>query len=128
MSKSLKAGEKTLPNKLGHDQANDQSEGATQVDQTGVVGDGQDMAGDDTLLVNSPELSSFQADKPKTKDLDILKKPMLLVEHDGRLAAVILNKRPSVQGLLYVRYDDSGLIEEVSGRDCRINSLTDSNQ
>lgn len=57
-----------------------------------------------------------------------MNKPLLLVEYDGRPAAVILNKRPSTPGLLHIRYEDGGGDAEVDAGQCKINLLTDTDK
>jgi len=57
-----------------------------------------------------------------------MNKPLLLVEYDGRSAAVILNKRPSTPGLLHIRYEDGGGDAEVDAGQCKINILTDTDK
>jgi ParB family chromosome partitioning protein len=57
-----------------------------------------------------------------------MNKPLLLVEYDGRSAAVILNKRPSTPGLLHIRYEDGGGDAEVDAGQCKINLLTDTDK
>jgi len=57
-----------------------------------------------------------------------MSKPLLLVEYDGRSAAVILNKRPSTPGLLHIRYEDGGGDAEVDAGQCKINLLTDTDK
>jgi ParB family chromosome partitioning protein len=57
-----------------------------------------------------------------------MNKPLLLVEYDGRSAAVILNKRPSTQGLLHIRYEDGSGDAEVDAGQCKINLLTDTDK
>lgn len=57
-----------------------------------------------------------------------MNKPLLLVEYDGRSAAVILNKRPSTPGLVHIRYEDGGGDAEVDAGQCKINLLTDTDK
>ncbi len=57
-----------------------------------------------------------------------MNKPLLLVEYDGRSAAVILNRRPSSPGLLHIRYEDGGGDAEVDATQCKINVLTDTDK
>ncbi|KGK66392.1 MULTISPECIES: ParB/RepB/Spo0J family partition protein [Xanthomonas] len=57
------------------------------------------------------------------KDPMRLKKPVLLVEHDGRAAMVLLWNRPSTPGLLRIKYEDNGEESEVDAGLCKINCL-----
>lgn len=54
-----------------------------------------------------------------------MKKPLLIVEHDGRAAAVLLNRRPSTAGLIRIRYEDGGGDAEVDAGSLKINLLTE---
>ena len=58
-------------------------------------------------------------------DPDAMKKPLLLVEYDGRAAAVLLNRKPSAAGMIRIRYEDGGGDAEVPAGEVRINSLTE---
>jgi ParB family chromosome partitioning protein len=59
------------------------------------------------------------------KTSDAMKKPSLIVEYDDRSAVVLLHRRPSSSGLLYIRYEDGGGKEEVDAGSCKINQLTE---
>lgn len=54
-----------------------------------------------------------------------MSKPLLLVDIDGRSAAVILNRRPTEPGLMHVRFDDGGGDMEISVSRCKITMLSD---
>lgn len=54
-----------------------------------------------------------------------LSKPILLVEINGRIAAVLLTRRPSRPGLLPVRFEDGGGELEVEAACCTVNQLID---
>lgn len=74
--------------------------------------------------VDSGELTSW----PKGKaiaDPDRIKKPLLLIEYDGRAAAVLLNRRPSAEGRLFIRFEDGGGDLDVDGGECKFNRITD---
>lgn len=70
------------------------------------------------------ELSSVPREKAQP-DPDAIKKPLLLVEYDGRSAAVLLNRKPSSPGLLRIRYEDGGGDDEVDAGLCKINMLAE---
>lgn len=57
---------------------------------------------------------------------DRMRAPLMLVEFDGRSAAVLLNRRPSNPGLIYIRFEDGGGDQEVDAGACKINLLTES--
>jgi len=58
-------------------------------------------------------------------DVSVMKKPLLIVEHEGRAAAVLLNRRPSTVGLIHIQYEDSGEMVEVSAATVKISLLTE---
>ncbi|RBD68922.1 ParB/RepB/Spo0J family partition protein [Xanthomonas oryzae] len=68
------------------------------------------------------ELTSWPRGKA-VSDPDSMKRPLLLVEHDGRTAAVLLNRRPSTAGLIRIRYEDGGGDAEVDAGLVKINRL-----
>lgn len=70
------------------------------------------------------ELTSW----PKGKaiaDPDRLKKPLLLVEYEGRAAAVLLNRKPKTPGVIFIRYEDGGGDELVSVDKLTITQLSE---
>jgi len=58
-------------------------------------------------------------------DASVMKKPLLIVEHEGRAAAVLLNRRPSTAGLIHIQYEDSGETVEVGAAAVKISLLTE---
>ena len=46
--------------------------------------------------------------EPKEQDPDKLKKAIVQVEHDGRPACIILNRRPPAEGFAWLKYEDDG--------------------
>lgn len=42
----------------------------------------------------------------KEEDPDKIKKPLLVVIHDGRQASLILNKKPISRGSVWIKYED----------------------
>lgn len=59
-------------------------------------------------------------------DPNIIKKALLLVEYEGRSAAVVLNRKPTTVGLLIIRYEDGSGEVEVDAGQCKIHQLTES--
>ena len=57
-----------------------------------------------------------------------MSKPLLLVEFDGRSAAVLLNRRPTTAGLIHIRFEDGGGDQEVDAGACKINLLTEADK
>lgn len=103
-------GSKTKPaSKKGGE--NDQGEGAG----AGEEGDG----GRDT-----GELTSWPKGRA-VSDPGRMSKPLLLVEFDGRSAAVLLNRRPTTAGLIHIRFEDGGGDQEVDAGACKINRLAE---
>lgn len=67
-----------------------------------------------------------QANWPKGRAVsgtDSMSKPLMLVEFDGRLAAVLLNHRPSTADLIQIRFEDGGGDQELDAGACKINLL-----
>lgn len=92
-------------------QGDNQGEGGN----TGEEGDG----GRDT-----GELTSWPKGRA-VSDPDRMSKPLLLVEFDGRSAAVLLNRRPTTAGLIHIRFEDGGGDQEVDAGACKMNLLSD---
>lgn len=69
-------------------------------------------------------------EKPKKEvgipDPTKIKKPLMLVEYKGSAAMVMLNKRPSTHGLIWIKDEATGEEEEVAANKCKINMLTES--
>lgn len=89
--------------------------------QDGGQGEGEEgETGRDT-----GELTSWPKGRA-VSDPDRMSKPLLLVEYEGRAAAVLLNRRPTTSGLIHIRFEDGGGDQEVPACDCMINLLTES--
>lgn len=95
--------------------ANKKSDGA------GAGGDDSDSGKDLGELTSWPKGRAVS-------DPDRMSKPLLLVEFDGRSAAVLLNRRPSTPGLIHIRFEDGGGDQEVDAGACKINLLMDSDK
>lgn len=83
-----------------------------------------DKAADKSNGVNVAGMDSFAKKADKDIDPDIIAKPLLVVEYDGRTAAVLLNLRPSIDGFLHIKFDDNSEETEVDASDCKILMLT----
>ena len=53
-----------------------------------------------------------------------LKKPLLLGIYNARAVMLLLNRRPSKDGLIFIRYEDNGQDEEVEISRVCLNLLT----
>lgn len=85
-------------------------------EQTAIIDDNESFKfdGDDQAeATEEPEVKklmdqSNQKEQPEAKeeDPDKIKKPLLVVIHDGRQANLMLNKKPSSLGLAWIKYED----------------------
>lgn len=87
-------------------------------------GDGAGAGEDGEAGRDTGELTSWPKGRA-VSDPDRMSKPLLLVEFDGRSAAVLLNRRPSSAGLIHIRFEDGGGDQEVDAGACKINLLTE---
>lgn len=115
--------------KFGHDQisggeARDDGERSRAADKKG--GDERaDGAGENGEAGrDAGELTSWPKGRA-VSDPDRMNKPLLLVQYDGRSAAVLLNRRPSAAGLMHIHFEDGGGEQEVEAGACKINLLTE---
>lgn len=70
-----------------------------------------------------PHNLDLENDPDTAVDSDKLKKPLMLVEFDGR-AAMVVFRMPSAAGLLRIRYEDGSGDDEVDAGKVKINHLT----
>lgn len=77
--------------------------------------------------VDTGELTSWPRGKA-ISDPDSMKRPLLLISHNDRTAAVLLNRRPTDAGLIRIRYEDGGGDAEVPADECRIHLLKDADK
>ena len=85
-------------------------------EQTAIIDDNEsfNFEGDDQAEANEePEVKklmdqSNQKEQPEAKeeDPDKIKKPLLVVIHDGRQANLMLNKKPTSLGFAWIKYED----------------------
>lgn len=61
--------------------------------------------------------------EPKEADPNKLKKAIVTVEHDGRPGRLLLNRRPSSEGVSWMKYDDDGSEFEAPLGDVRLVSV-----
>jgi ParB family transcriptional regulator, chromosome partitioning protein len=66
----------------------------------------QGLGDDESIIEHDTTAPRPQADKPV--DPDKLKKAIIKVQHKGRAARLLLNRRPSAEGLGWLQYDDDG--------------------
>lgn len=88
----------------------------------GEGGQGGDRPPVQQLPPHNPANEKALTNKSKD-DPDAIKKAVLIVVYDDRPAMVLLNRRPSTQGLLHIKYEDNGEEVEVDAGRCKINCL-----
>ena len=66
----------------------------------------QGLGDDESMIEHDTIATKPQADKPV--DPDKLKKAIIKVQHNGRSARLLLNRRPRAEGLGWLQYDDDG--------------------
>lgn len=110
---------------FGHDQQNSGSaQGPAARGENGDAGTNGKGAKLQVVRAGAgPSASAPQA--PTVSDPDRVAKPLLLVEFDGRAAAVLLNRRPTAPGLIHIRFEDGSGEQEVDAGLCKINQLTE---
>lgn len=124
------------PGKFRHDEISGESQGGAESQsaepktkpkpsQEAKDGTEGDDSGDGGEPADLGELTSWPRGKA-VSDPDAMKKPLLLVEYEGRAAAVLLNRRPTTPGLIRIRYEDGGGDDEVDAGRLKINLLTES--
>jgi len=106
---------------LSHDKENDASETDAQSANTQLL-----MANPLELQqkITGGTLTSWPHEKNHSNGT-VMKRPLLIVEHEGRAAAVLLNRRPTTAGLLHIQYEESGEEAEVSAATVKISLLTE---
>lgn len=102
--------------------------GTTGEGGQGAAGEGAAGAGAGTAQgqndpgVDNGELTSWPKGKA-VSDPNLMKRPLLLVTYEDRAAALLLNRRPTTDALVWVRFEDSGRDEEVAASALSINRL-----
>lgn len=76
------------------------------------------------LPAHNPEIEGGSESKPN--DPNKLKKPLLLGTYNGREVMIVLNKRPTTAGLVFVKYEDGSGEDEVAIGEVTMTMLTDS--
>lgn len=92
---------------------------------TGLAGTQSSKDADDLARDDRSEQAGAGGGAETFKDAkpEGLKRPLLLVEYQGRAAAVLMSRRPSAAGLIHIQYEDGGGDEEVPAGDCTLNRL-----
>ncbi|ENU18129.1 ParB/RepB/Spo0J family partition protein [Acinetobacter lwoffii] len=85
-------------------------------EQTAIIDDNESFnfeGNDQAEATEEPEVKklmdqSNQKEQPEAKeeDPDKIKKPLLVVIHDGRQANLMLNKKPTSLGFVWIKYED----------------------
>lgn len=91
---SVKLLREFLDDKRMHEQGDDSAHDTT---------DGRAVAADEV-----PVSSDSMKKEDKTSNSDKLKKAIVQVLHDDRVARLILNRRPPAEGFAWLKYDDDG--------------------
>lgn len=86
-------------------------------------GDVADVVSESNLPYHNPDIEKGQK-PPALPDPTVLKKPLLLGVYDDRAVMLLLNRKPSKDGLIFVRYEDNGQDEEVDISRVTLNLLT----
>jgi ParB family chromosome partitioning protein len=66
------------------------------------------LSGKANIEVGEDQQGTSPPNKERVADPDKLKKAIVLVEHDGRPARLILTKRPPADGYAWLKYEDDG--------------------
>ena len=104
--------------KMCHDTENEPSEDTNHDEKMC-----HDTENDQEPLDNSEAGLSSWPKGSAVADPQRMTKPLLIVEYDERFAAIILNKKPTAEGFVYIQYQDNGAEEEVNAANCVINRL-----
>ena len=80
----------------------DGGQGGAPDDDQGGAGEGGEGAAD------GGEADDSKEKKEKEEDPTKLKKAIVVVKHDDRQGRILLNRRPSADGLAWLKYDDDG--------------------
>lgn len=109
------------------------SDHSTTGQQSARAADGVSNAGASGAQAGSAPFkdTSELTKRPKrhaVSDPDRMSEPLLLVEFEGRAAAVLLNRRPTTPGLIHIRFEDGGGDQEVDAGLCKINLLTEGSE
>lgn len=105
-----------------------ESEGSSGGNEGGSGHDSTDDpgAGGPDVQHIPPHNPDLENDPPGPGDPDKLKKPLLLAKFGDKEVMVVLKKRPTSAGLVFIRFEDSNLEEEVNISDVVLTLLTDS--
>ena len=90
--------------KLLREYLNDKRKNKSVVDATNEIDLSDDTGGNSS----GDQDAATTEKKHKETDPDKLKKAIVQVHHDGRLARLILNKRPKAEGFAWMKYEDDG--------------------
>ena len=66
----------------------------------------------------------------ETEDADRIRKPVLLVRHGKKIASIILDRKPTAEGFIFIRYEDSKGkdVFEVPASSVKIDRLIDASE
>lgn len=86
--------------------------------------------------ISAPQVTVIPAHNPEIEKMDDesgadpnkIKKPLLLVDYQGRAAMLLLYRRPTSSGLIHIRYEDGSGDDEVEAGSLKINLLTEASK
>jgi ParB family chromosome partitioning protein len=122
------AGPSTVQGALGKVPQEGNGSGGSGEDPDGDEGGRDDAATAPAVQQIPPHDPGIEKDSGATRpgDPDKLKKPLLLAKHKGREVMVMLNKRPSTPGMVFIKYEDGSGESEVVIGDVKLTMLTES--
>ena len=109
LSKNLKEPKQAVePEKTDPEpQAQESQEQTTIIDDNESFNSGNDDQAEEAEVKKLIDQSNLKERLvAKEEDPDKIKKPLLVVIHDGRQASLILNKKPISRGSVWIKYED----------------------
>lgn len=124
LEESLRNPPALLPNKIDEDALSDVivETGSKKLRHDEVSDSGSDGDAASKLPYHNSDIEKEQ--KPAMSDSMTLKKPLLLGIYNARAVMLLLNRRPSKDGWIFIRYEDNGQDEEVEISRVCLNLLT----
>jgi ParB family chromosome partitioning protein len=95
---SVKLLREFLDDKRRHDEEVDEQEGDNSTD----------TGGEDDPEENAADVGQNDTKEKKEADPDKIKKAIILVQHDDRMARLLTSRRPPAEGWAWLKYEDDG--------------------